>query len=161
MHLNENEKQQISKEIENLELKSSAELVAVITKQSSSYKFEIVALSLVIATIISLITLLSDISAIKLFQVQVISFFIFYFIFDKFNKTLLTFLPKSYKHQKASDYANTQFSNLGLQTTKTKQAIMFFVSIDEKYVEVITDSAIKEKISDEYWQRLLMNLSMM
>lgn len=155
MYLNEDEKQQISKEIENLEAKSSAELVAVITKQSSSYNFEVVVLSLILTTIISLISLLLDISSIKLFQIQVLSFFIFYFLFDKFNKSLLTFLPKSYKHQKASEYANEQFLNLGLQTTKTKQAIMFFVSTDEKYVEIITDSAIKEKIEDTYWQKIV------
>lgn len=155
MHLNENEKQEISKEIENLESKSSAELVAVITKQSSSYKFETIASSLIITVIISLIILLAEISSIKLFQIQVLTFFLFYFLFDKFNKTLLTFLPKSYKYEKASKYANQQFLNLGLQTTKTKQAIMFFVSIDEKYVEIITDSAIKEKIDDSYWQKIV------
>ena len=155
MYLNENEKQQISKEIENLEAKSSAELVAVITEQSSSYKFELIALSLIITTIISLLALLTDISAIKLFQIQVLAFFIFYFLFDKFNKTLLSFLPKSYKYEKASQYANQQFLNLGLQTTKTKQAIMFFVSTNEKYVEIITDSAIKEKIDDSYWQKIV------
>jgi len=155
MYLNENEKQQISKEIENLESKSSTELVAVITKQSSSYKFETITLSLIITTIISLFTLLFDINAIKLFQIQVIVFFIFYFLFEKFNKSLLTLLPKSYKYKKASQYANKQFSNLGLQTTKTKQAIMFFVSIDEKYVEIITDSGIKEQIEDNYWQKII------
>ncbi len=62
---------------------------------------------------------------------------------------------KKYKYEKASEYANKQFLNLGLQTTKTKQAIMFFVSIDEKYVEIITDSAIKEKIDDKYWQEIV------
>jgi len=155
MNLNDNEKNLISNEIEKLEKKSSSELVAVVTKQCSSYKFETVVLSLFITTIISLITLIFDISAIKLFQIQIISIFMLYFIFEKFNKILLTFLPKSYKHTKASNYAHKQFSNLGFQTTKTKQAIMFFVSLDEKYVEIITDSAIKEKINDSYWQEIV------
>ena len=39
MYLNENQKEQISKEIENLEKLSSAELVAVIAKRSSNYKY--------------------------------------------------------------------------------------------------------------------------
>lgn len=155
MYLKENEKQEISKEIEKLEAKSSAELVAVITRQSSSYKFENIALSLIITTIISLISLLTDLSSVKLFQIQVLAFFTFYFLFNKFTNILLTFLPKSYKYEKASEYANQQFLNLGLQTTKTKQAIMFFVSTDEKYVEIITDSAIKEKIDDNYWQKIV------
>ena len=155
MYLNEDEKQQISKEIENLEKQSSAELVAVITKQSSNYKFEIIALALLITTIVSLITLIFEINAIKLFQIQVISFMAFYLIFDKFNKILLSLLPKSYKYLKASQYANKQFTSLGLQTTKTKQAIMFFVSHDEKFVEIITDSKIKEKIDNSYWQSIV------
>jgi len=155
MYLNENEKQQISKEIENLEKQSSAELVAVITKQSSNYKFEIIALALLITTIVSLITLIFETNAIKLFQIQVISFMAFYLIFDKFNKILLSLLPKSYKYLKASQYANKQFTSLGLQTTKTKQVIMFFVSHDEKFVEIITDSKIKEKIDNSYWQSIV------
>ncbi len=155
MQLNENEKQQISKEIEDLEKQSSAELVAVVTKQSSSYRFETIALALFLSTIISLVTLIFDPSAIKLFQIQVLSFISFYLIFDKFNKMLLGLLPKSYKYSKSSDYANKQFVSLGLQTTKTKQAIMFFVSYDEKFVEIITDSKIKEKIEDTYWQTIV------
>ena len=124
MYLNDDEKNLISKEIENLEKESSSELVAVITKQSSSYKFETISLSLFITVVITFFVLLFDTSAIKLFQIQVISFFIVYFTFQKFNKTLLTFLPKSYKYSKASNYAHKQFSSLGLQTTKTKQASM-------------------------------------
>ena len=155
MYLNDDEKNLISKEIENLEKESSSELVAVVTKQSSSYKFETISLSLFITVVITFFVLLFDTSAIKLFQIQVISFFIVYFTFQKFNKTLLTFLPKSYKYSKASNYAHKQFSSLGLQTTKTKQAIMFFVSLDEKYVEIITDSVIKEKINDSYWEDIV------
>jgi len=155
MQLSENEKQQISKEIEDLEKLSSAELVAVVTKQSSSYRFETIALTLFLSTIISLITLIFEPSAIKLFQTQVISFISFYLIFQKFNKILLTLLPKSYKYSKSSNYANKQFVSLGLQTTKTKQAIMFFVSYDEKFVEIITDSKIKEKIDNSYWQSII------
>lgn len=155
MVLNENEKQEISKEIEKLESKSSAELVAVITKKSSSYKFETLAFALFITVFISLISLTMEISAIKLFQIEVISLLFFYFLFFKFDRLVLTLLPKTYKYEKSSKYANTQFLNLGLQTTKTKQAIMFFVSIDEKYVEIITDSAIKAKIEDLYWEKIV------
>ncbi len=155
MYLNENEKQQISKEIENLEKQSSAELVAVMAKQVSSYKFETIAITLLITVIVSLFTLIFENDSQRLFQMQTISFIFFYFVFFKFNKTLLLVLPKSYKYEKASIYANKQFSSLGLHKTDTKQAIMFFVSLDEKYVEIITDSMIKEKITDSYWQDIV------
>jgi putative membrane protein len=155
MYLNENEKQQISEEIEKLEAKSSAELVAVVTKKSTSYKFEAVFISLFVTLFISFLILLTDISKMEFFQIQILSFLLFYFTFTKFNKFLLKLIPKSYKHEKASEYANKQFISLGLQTTKTKQAIMFFVSVNEKYVEIITDSVIKEKVDDNYWQTIV------
>jgi putative membrane protein len=156
MNLTDIEKQQISKEIENLEEKSSAELIAVITNKSSSYKYETIIISSIICAFVSLLLIISsEITGIKLFQWQTITFFLSYFIFFQFDSLILKVLPKSYKYEKASTYANKQFSNLGLQTTKTKQAIMFFVSSEEKFVEIITDSKIKEKIKDNYWQDII------
>jgi putative membrane protein len=64
-------------------------------------------------------------------------------------------LPKSYKQSKASQNAHEQFYNLGLNRTKTKQGIMFFVSFDEKYVEIISDTSISSKIEDNYWQKIV------
>lgn len=155
MYLSENEKELISKEIELLESKSSAELVAVITKQSDNYNFETIFISLIFTTLISIISLFFELSAIKFFQIEVLSFLIFYFLFNKFNKTLLSFLPKQYKYQKAQEYAIHQFTSLGLNSTKTKQVIMFFVSLDEKYVKIVTDSAISSKIDNSYWQNIV------
>lgn len=156
MNLTDIEKQQISKEIENLEEKSSAELIAVITNKSSSYKYETIIICSIICAFVSLLLIISsEITAIKLFQWQTITFFLSYFIFYQFDSLILKVLPKSYKYEKASTYANKQFINLGLQTTKTKQAIMFFVSSEEKFVEIITDNKIKEKIEDNYWQNII------
>jgi putative membrane protein len=74
---------------------------------------------------------------------------------EKFDKLVLLILPKSYKKYKASKNAHEQFSNLGLNRTKTKQGIMFFVSLDEKYVEIISDSTICEKISNNHWEKII------
>ncbi len=155
MYLNINEKEQIQEEIKTLETKSSAELVAVITKYSSSYRFETLVFSLLISVFISIILLFADIDTIKFFQIQVLSFFALFFLTSGFKKILLTFLPKKYKYEKASINAKKEFYNLGIKDTKTKLGIMFYVSIEEKYVEIITDTGIKSKISDNYWQDIV------
>ncbi|WP_321313085.1 TPM domain-containing protein [Halarcobacter sp.] len=155
MYLNINEKEQIQEEIKTLETKSSAELVAVITKYSSSYRFETLVFSLLISVFISIILLFADIDTIKFFQIQVLSFFALFFLTSSFKKILLTFLPKKYKYEKASINAKKEFYNLGIKDTKTKLGIMFYVSIEEKYVEIITDTGIKSKISDNYWQDIV------
>lgn len=155
MHLNNLEKELISREIENLESKSSAELVAVITKSSDDYKYEATLASLIITFLISLISIYFDIDKSKLFELQIVSFFGFYFLFYFFKNILFYLLPKNYKYKKASNNATIEFFKLGLHLTQTQEAIMFYVSTDEKFVKIITDKNIKEKIDDSYWQKIV------
>ena len=156
MYLNEKEKEQISKKIENLEKLSSAELVAVITKRSGDYRYINSLINIFILFIISFFLIFFfDFSPMQLLEIQLLSFLGLFLFFEKFDNLILNLLPKSYKREKASLNAHEQFSNLGLNRTKTNQAIMFFVSFDEKYVEIITDTTICEKIKDDYWQKIV------
>jgi len=156
MYLGEKEKELISKKIENLEKSSSAELVAVITKRSGDYRYINTLINIFVIFVISFFLIFFfDFSPIQLLEIQLLSFIGFYLFFEKFDNLILNILPKSYKREKASLNAHEQFSNLGLNRTKTNQAIMFFVSLDEKYVEIITDKTICEKIKDDYWQTIV------
>jgi putative membrane protein len=153
MYLNDNEKKLISKEIENLEKSSSAELVAVITKRSGDYNYIMSILNICIVFSISFfIIFFTSFSNIELLQIQLLIFIAIFLFLEKFDNLILSLLPKFYKRDKASTNAQEQFLNLGLNRTKTNQAIMFFVSLDEKHVEIITDKTISKKIKDEYWQ---------
>ena len=106
MYLNENQKEQISKEIENLEKLSSAELVAVIAKRSSNYKYVslIICILLVFSTSFILF-FIKEISTLELLQYQLLIFMGTTLIFEKFDNLILKILPQSYKHQKASEYS--------------------------------------------------------
>jgi putative membrane protein len=156
MYLNENEKELISKKIENLEKSSSAELVAVITKRSGDYRHINSLITISVVFVISFILVFfSNFSSFQLLQIQFFVFIGAYFLFEKFDTFILNAFPTSYKRKKASQNAQEQFSNLGLNRTKTNQGIMFFVSLDEKYVEIITDRVISEKIKDDYWKKIV------
>jgi len=156
MYLDDNEKELISKEIENFERSSSAELVAVITKRSGDYKYVTSILNICVVFSISFfIIFFTSFSNIELLQIQLLIFIAIFLFLGKFDNLILSILPKFYKREKASANAQEQFLNLGLNRTKTNQAIMFFVSLDEKHVEIITDKTISEKIKDEYWQRIV------
>ena len=76
-----------------------------------------------------------------------------YLFLQKFRNLFMKFLPKSYKYQVASRNANNQFYNL--KQDKTKQTIMFFVSFDEKYVEIIVDDEISKIIPNSHWQSII------
>ncbi|WP_375723025.1 TPM domain-containing protein [Arcobacter sp. KX21116] len=155
MYLNNNQKEAIEKEIKKLEEKSSAELVAVITDFSSSYNLLILIFSLVFTFLVSLISLYFDANSIMFFEIQLSTFAFFILFFHNFKQYFLYLLPKKYKYNKASKKAKEEFINQGLYDTQTKLAIMFFVSIEEKYVEIITDKNVKEKIDDTYWQEIV------
>ena len=154
MILKDNEKKLISKEIENLEKSSSAELVAVMIKSSSNYKLASAMSAVFLLFCTSCIfVFFEDISTSELIQIQVLEFFTFYLFFEKFKNLFLKIIPKSYKYQIASENAHKQFYNL--QFDKTKYAIMFFVSFDEKYVEIITDKEILKEIPNNHWQLIV------
>ena len=156
MYLNDNEKQKISKEIENLELQSSAELVAVVTKRSASYKYLSLLLSISILAFLSIILVsFTQISSLMFLKIQLFVFIALYLLLEKFDNIIILILPKAYKYNIAKEYANKQFLNLGLNRTTTNQALMFFVSLDEKYVEIIADDTISSKISNEYFQKVI------
>lgn len=155
MYLTHDEKNLIEEEIKKVEEKSSAELVAVITDFSSSYKSLILIFSLCFTLLSSFIILAFEVDTILFFEIQLLTFGFFFLLFTNFKKLFLYLLPKSYKYKKASKRANEEFINQGLYDTQTKHAIMFFVSIEEKYVEIITDKNIKEKLEDTYWQEIV------
>lgn len=156
MYLDDKQKQEISKEIENLELQSSAELVAVVTKRSASYKYISTLISISFLAFLSIFfVIFMEVSSLLLLEIQLFTFVILYLAFEKFDNIIMLILPKAYKYSIAKEYANKQFSNLGLNRTKTNQALMFFVSLDEKYVEIIADETISSKISNEYFQKIV------
>ena len=156
MILTDNEKKIISQEIETLEKSSSAELVAVITQRSGDYKLASSMYSIFLVFCSSLFfVLFTDKSTFELIQIQLLIFIGFYLFFEYFRKIFFSILPKSYKYQVASTNANKQFYNLKLDKTKTKHAIMFFVSLDEKYVEIICDENISKEIPDIHWQFII------
>ena len=113
MILNEKEQELISKEIENLERFSSAELVAVITQKSSNYKYAGLLISIFFVFFSSFILyFLKELSILELLQYQLLIFVGINLLFENYKKLVLKILPQNYKHQKASLYAKEQFNNL-------------------------------------------------
>ena len=156
MILSEKDKELISKEIENLEKLSSTELVAVVTKRSGNYKLASSMFAVFSLFFISfLLLLVSYQSAFELIQIQLLVFIGIYIFSERFKSFFLKILPKDYKYQVASRNAHNQFYNLQLHKTKTKQVIMFFVSFDEKYVEIIVDEEISKIIPNNHWQSIV------
>lgn len=143
----------IEKAIAKVEEKSSCELITVITQKSGNYS----SMALFIASILTLILpafiLLYRpfIDTLLVYQIQIV-FFVIVFLLLNIEKILVWILPKSILHKKAKLKAYETFNILGLQKTTNHQAVMIYVSVHERYVQILTDSAISSKIDNGVWQ---------
>ena len=149
-------KADIDKAITDVEKTSSSELVAVITQKSGDYGI----ISMLISSITTLLLAIGilffcrDTSALDLVEIQVVFFVISLMILNiPFVQYLI--VPKNLRHKRASAKAKESFLILGLHETSNDQAVMLFVSKFEHYVEIVVDSGISKKISDDIWQGIV------
>lgn len=151
--ISEKTKTNIEKAIQKVEKQSSCELVAVITQKSGSYTSVSLLITSVMALILPAFILIwrPFVDIITLYQIQIV-FFVTLFLLLSIEKILLWVIPKKILHKNAKLKAFETFNILGLQKTSNHQAVMIYVSIYERYVQIITDSAISNEIDNTVWQ---------
>lgn len=156
MILSPQDREKISDNIKQVESKSGAELVAVIARRSGDYSFFWLLASAVIVFVLSAVLVLNlSESAFYLLNVQVVTFAAIYTFFYFFGDKCIRFLPKFYTNDKSSKFAHDKFYSLGINRTNTRQGVMFFVSTQERYVQIIADEAICEKVENSYWEKIV------
>lgn len=175
--LTTNEKQQLVATIREIESKTSAECVNVISKQSDDYLAfpylwaALLALASPFLLLVLPDTVLPAINRLLFawsepnsypipYAVLLIQFVVFILLSRLFQipSIKLKLVPKAIKHRRAKRHAHELFFIEGLHLTEERTGIMFFVSEAERYVEVIADHAINEKVINEdkdYWQSII------
>lgn len=152
-HISNETKEKIQKAIFETEKKTSSELVAVVTQKSGHYLY----ISLLITSLASLLVpfgflfFAPDTEAKSIYEIQLLSFMLLLLILNIPN-VLYVLLPKTVLIKAAKLKAFETFRILGLQKTSNYQAVMIFVSLYEKYIEIVADSAISAKIDNALWQ---------
>ena len=152
-HISNETKEKIQKAIFETEKKTSSELVAVVTQKSGDYLY----ISLLITSFASLLVpfgflfFAPDTEAKSIYEIQLLSFMLLLLILNIPN-LLYVLLPKTVLIKAAKLKAFETFRILGLHKTSNYQAVMIFVSLYEKYIEIVADSAISAKIDNALWQ---------
>ena len=57
-------------------------------------------------------------------------------------------VPKSIRHARASRLARQMFLELGMTESEDRNAVLLFVALGERYVEIIADAGLQAKLSD-------------
>lgn len=155
-HISTETQQKIQEAVFEMEKKTSSELVAVVTQKSGDYLH----IALLITSLISLFVpfgflLFAPLVEPKsIYEIQLLSFMLLLLLLNLQN-VLYFLLPKSVLRKAAKLKAYETFNTLGLHKTSNYQSVMIFVSLYEKYVEIITDSAIRAKIDNALWQKTI------
>ena len=155
-HISHETKQKIEDAIVGMEKKTSSELVAVVTQKSGDYLYITLLITSLMALLVpfALLFFTPDIEAKSIFEMQLFSFMIL-LVLLKMPSVLYVLLPKTVLVKAAKLKAYETFRILGLQKTSNYQAVMIFVSLYEKYVEIIADSAVSAKIDNALWQNTI------
>lgn len=150
----------IREKIKEAEEKSSCELVTMITQKSDEYTF----IPIMYAAVFSLMypmfhfIFFSTANFENIYNIQLLVFAVMLLVVQNpYIKYAL--IPKSVKHKRASHNAHKQFIIQGLHQTSNHQAVLFFVSIKEKYVEIIVDRGISEKVDNEFLEKVVQHFT--
>ncbi len=147
------DKELITRAIEQAEQNSSGEIVTAITEQSGDWR----ALSLAIAVAVGFMLSLSIWyftaihSYLLLCIIQLAGLITADFLLLE-TGLVTRLVPQSLRIPAAARNAHAQFFERGLHTTPNRAAILIFFSHAEEYAEIIPDIGIRTKEPDSIWQ---------
>lgn len=149
-------KENIAKAIKQAELNSSCEIVAVSTQKSDTYLYIPLMVSAILALVLPYFYMVySGIDdMLHLYKLQIIIFSGLVYI-TRISFIQRFFIPSSVFHKRSSLKARESFVTLGLHKTHNRQAVMVFVSLYERYVEIVCDVGVKERIDEHVWKEIV------
>lgn len=157
MNISDDTRIKIRTKIAEIENQTRSELVCMITKRSARYVYFPLLLSCAASLFLPALPALLkswDYSFEVKFLDQAAVFLVLasLFLLSPVGR-LLT--PKWLKIQNCTRYCLEQFFAHRLHETAERSAILFFVSWEEKFVNVVADKGIHEKIDEKIWKDIV------
>jgi putative membrane protein len=153
MKLTLEDEKRISEAIRAAEQKTSGEIFCVMAAASSDYRFVPIARAALIALAVPLpLFYFTPLWADQIYFMQIAVFIACAVVFSLPGLRYLL-VPRWIKRDRASVEAKRQFAAHGLHLTEQRTGVLIFASLAERYVEIIADSGINDKVSPEVWNK--------
>jgi putative membrane protein len=151
------DKARITAAIQAAEKNTSGEFVAVVAHASDHYVLLPLLWSAILALLFPGACLLAGVSLswIHLYQLQLLIFIVLTVLLLSLPGLHLRLIPARVKHARASRLARAQFYSQGVQLTAHHSGVLFFVSLAERYVEIVADKGIHERLGEAHWQGII------
>ncbi|MGQ7241903.1 TPM domain-containing protein [Salinicola sp. V024] len=164
--LSESEQRQVGDAITRIERDTDAEVVTVLARQADDYTYipllwaGLTALIVpgALAVIASWLSGLDSISAWYLLLVQWLVFIVLAVVF-RLPTVLTRLIPRHVRFWRASNLARRQFLDQNLHHTDAGTGMLIFVSEAERYVEILVDWGISDRLDDDTWQSIVVSFT--
>jgi len=156
MFLTDQEKQTISDAIKEAESKTSGEIVTVITRAADDYFYIPTLWAGLLALLTPGVMLMLPVAVdiLVIYTVQVIVFLMATILF-RWTPLKMLLIPKAVKFRRANRLAYQQFVQQGLHRTKDRNGLLLFVAVAERYVEIVADQGINDRVPQDTWQNIV------
>jgi putative membrane protein len=149
--ITESDKARVTAAIRDTESRTAGEIFCVIARQSSDYQLVPIAWAAGVALAAPLPLLaLTNWSAPVVYLQQVIAFLLVAMALSH-SKIRFRIVPRQARHDRAHAEAMRQFFAQGIDKTEHRTGVLIFASAAERYVEVVADAGINDKVSADVW----------
>lgn len=153
------DEQRISKAILAGEALTAGEIVAVVASESDSYLWAPILVAALIALAVAApLIFLTWINVHWIYLIQIVTFAGLCLTLSM-RPWRYVLVPSSLKRERAHGRAVEQFLVQNLHTTTGRTGVLIFVSIAERYAEVLADSGVHAKVSTHVWQGIVDQLT--
>lgn len=152
----DDDRREIKAAVEAAERRTSGEFVAVAAKSSDSYRSTSLIWAAGIAFILpALLLFFSHLRFVQIYQLQIACFIALMLLLEFVPSLHMALVPKATRRARARRLARAQFYEQGVHLTQDHSGVLLFVSLAERYVEIVADKGIHEKIGEERWQKVI------
>ena len=152
----DDDRREIRAAVHSAEQRTSGEFVAVAARRSDTYRSVALLWSVALALMAPApLLLFSGLRFLHIYQLQILVFILGMLLLEFLPGLHMALVPKHLRHRKASRLAHAQFYEQGVQLTHGHSGVLLFVSLAERYVEIVADKGIHEKIGEARWQAIV------
>lgn len=149
------EKDALAKALRQAESNTGASVAAVVTPLSDSFIGYALLDSFLIVGLINIALYMSQAvtSLHYLLLVQLVSIVLAFIPF--YRRLVVALLPSFIRHHHAARSAVMAFHQFLAQTPAEKHAVLFYVSLSERYVHVLHSRSLTTKVDEAIWQDII------
>lgn len=154
--LTEHEQRQVAEAIARVEQQTDAELVTVLAARADDYAYIpllwAALAALVVPGVVHYFT--GWMGIYTLLAVQWVGFIGLSLVL-RIPRLTSYLIPRSVRHWRASNLARRQFLEQNLHHTRDSTGILIFVSVAERYVEILVDEGISSRLDNSVWDAIV------